>query len=283
MSKKLVIPDPFMQVLYDIKKRQIKNIIVLTGAGISVSAGIPDFRSKGTGVYDNLAKYNLPKKEDIFSLDYFIDNPASFFDYAANHMLNTNYEPTMAHNFIKILNDMGVLLRNYSQNVDALELKAGLPEHKLIQVHGGFNKSAQCTNCNIQYNPIWLNHHLKQTHGNIVPKCIGCKNGIIKPGITFFGEYTPIEFERQVYKDLAITDCVIVMGTSLTVNTFTSLMAKIPPAVPRLLINRELVGEWTNPMYKFYTYPLGCRSALLCNCDDACEAILEILDTKNNF
>ena len=74
MSHKLVIPDPFMQVLHDIKKRQIKNIIVLTGAGISVSAGIPDFRSKGTGVYANLAKYNLPKKEDIFSLDYFIDN-----------------------------------------------------------------------------------------------------------------------------------------------------------------------------------------------------------------
>ena len=48
-----------------------KNIIVMTGAGISVSVGIPDFRTPGTGLYSQLEKYDLPYPETIFSIDYF--------------------------------------------------------------------------------------------------------------------------------------------------------------------------------------------------------------------
>lgn len=47
------------------------NIIVMSGAGISTSAGIPDFRSPGTGLYSKLEKYNLPFPEAIFELNYF--------------------------------------------------------------------------------------------------------------------------------------------------------------------------------------------------------------------
>ena len=51
-----------------------KNIIVLTGAGISTSAGIPDFRSPGSGLYDNLSKYDLPTPGSIFDIHYFMVN-----------------------------------------------------------------------------------------------------------------------------------------------------------------------------------------------------------------
>lgn len=52
-----------------------KNIIVLTGAGLSTSAGIPDFRSPETGLYANLERLNLPFPEAVFELGYFKKNP----------------------------------------------------------------------------------------------------------------------------------------------------------------------------------------------------------------
>jgi NAD-dependent deacetylase sirtuin 2 len=54
----------------------------LTGAGISVSAGIPDFRSPGSGLYDNLKEYDLPYAEAIFTLDYFNEKPEPFYKLA---------------------------------------------------------------------------------------------------------------------------------------------------------------------------------------------------------
>ena len=57
-----------------LKRGQFRKIVVATGAGISVSAGIPDFRTPHTGLYANLQKYNLPKPESIFELDYFQKN-----------------------------------------------------------------------------------------------------------------------------------------------------------------------------------------------------------------
>ena len=56
-----------------------ESVIVLVGAGASVSAGIPDFRSPGTGLYDNLQKYNLPYAEAVFDIEYFRVNPSPFY------------------------------------------------------------------------------------------------------------------------------------------------------------------------------------------------------------
>jgi len=56
-----------------------KNIIVMAGAGISVSAGIPDFRTPGTGLYDNLEKYELPDPQAIFDIGYFKSKPGAFY------------------------------------------------------------------------------------------------------------------------------------------------------------------------------------------------------------
>jgi NAD-dependent deacetylase sirtuin 2 len=54
--------------------------LVLAGAGISTAAGIPDFRSPGSGLYHQLAKYNLPEPEDLFCIEYFVENPHPFFE-----------------------------------------------------------------------------------------------------------------------------------------------------------------------------------------------------------
>jgi NAD-dependent SIR2 family protein deacetylase len=92
-------------------------------AGISVSAGIPDFRSPGTGLYDNLAKYNLPEPTAVFDINYFRENPAPFYQLA-KELFPGQYKPTPTHLFIRLLHDKGLLRRCFTQNIDSLEVCA---------------------------------------------------------------------------------------------------------------------------------------------------------------
>ena len=119
-----------------------KHIIVMVGAGVSVSAGIPDFRTPGTGLYSNLQKYNLPKPEAVFDVDFFAENPQPFYQLA-KELFPGGYKPTRAHAFVRLLHEKGLLLRLFSQNIDSLETQAGIPADKVVAAHGNFD-SAWC-------------------------------------------------------------------------------------------------------------------------------------------
>lgn len=114
-----------------------KNVIIMTGAGISTNANIPDFRSESFGLYNRLQKYNLPHPTAVFTLDYFKRDPRPFYDIAAElYPTLASAKPTVAHYFIKLLDSKGILLRHYTQNIDCLEDLTGLDENKTIQAHG---------------------------------------------------------------------------------------------------------------------------------------------------
>lgn len=212
-----------------IKEGRAKNIVVVMGAGASVSAGIPDFRTPGTGLYDNLGKYDLPTPESIFDLGFFKKNPAPFYTLAREIFPGTGeYSPTPTHRFLVLLQEKGLLRRVYTQNIDGLERLAGLDDDKVVQAHGGFN-SGHCIRCNHEVDAEWLKTEIFEERTPVMcPKCSEIPDvpsesrsepqpqpgeddsdqeeepnpSFIKPRITFFGENLPPRFFECKKQDL---------------------------------------------------------------------------------
>ena len=200
MSAVLDNDTTMAKVASQIRNNKINKILILTGAGTSVSAGIPDFRTPGTGLYDNLAKYSLPAPEAVFDIDFYRENPQPFIQVSerasgpaiinnvvtqlarlvtekcetTNPLPNLlllscfvknahislrsaqlskelwpqegHFKPTPTHCFIKLLDEKEVLMRNYTQNIDGLEVIAGVDEECVVECHGHY-RSARCADC----------------------------------------------------------------------------------------------------------------------------------------
>ncbi|KAF9884714.1 Sir2 histone deacetylase Hst2 [Aspergillus nanangensis] len=218
-----------------IKENNVRNIVVMVGAGISTSAGIPDFRSPDTGIYANLAFLDLPDPEAVFDISFFRENPRPFYALA-RELAPGKYRPTIAHSFIKLLYDNGLLLKHFSQNIDCLERLAGLPGEMIVEAHGSF-ANQHCIDCKAEYPEALMKDAIANGE---VPYCSQCR-GLVKPDIVFFGEALPEDFfDNRTLPENA--DLCIVMGTSLSVQPFASLPAFCRDGVPRVLINMERVG-----------------------------------------
>ncbi len=256
---------------------EAKNIIVLTGAGISTSLGIPDFRSK-EGFYQSIKqadieKYHLKGPEDVFTMDTFMKNPHLFYDVTERLIPDCEiFTPT--HAFIRLLQDKGKLLRNYTQNIDNMEFHCGIEDNKLVQCHGSF-RTASCVTCGFQCvgSEIFENMINKT-----IPKCPECDKdiaeyekkicfgnftnrqkmnklkinrdhsdvsyGVIKPDITFFGQDLPQRFNECLKIDRAgkdgKCDLLICIGTSLKVEPVNQIVKHFSD-VPQIYLNRDPV------------------------------------------
>ncbi|XP_066594614.1 NAD-dependent protein deacetylase sirtuin-1 isoform X2 [Prorops nasuta] len=234
--------------------RNSKKIIVLTGAGVSVSCGIPDFRSRD-GIYSRLAKDfpDLPDPQAMFDINYFAQDPRPFFKFA-REIYPGQFKPSPCHRFIKMLEKQRKLLRNYSQNIDTLEQVAGI--ENVIECHGSF-ATASCTKCKYQVKCDDIREDIFAQKIPICPKCRVntlpsiiefnpnesyrelVSQGIMKPDIVFFGEGLPDAFHYAMAKDKDDCDLLIVIGSSLKVRPVALIPSSIPPHVPQILINRE--------------------------------------------
>lgn len=270
-----------------IQSGKCKNIICMVGAGISTSAGIPDFRSPGTGLYANLQKYNLPYPEAIFQIDYFKNHPEPFFALA-RELYPGQFKPTVCHYFIRMLKEKGLLRRCYSQNIDTLERVAGLKGEDLIEAHGTFHTS-HCVSilCRKEYTMDWMKEKIFSEE---IPKCDACNN-LVKPDIVFFGENLPAQFFTTLKKDFPHCDLLIIMGTSLQVQPFASLVSRVPNSCPRLLINMEKTGQSEFGMgllgfgggMDFDSDKAYRDVAHLSTCDDGCLAFADLLGWKGEL
>jgi len=132
-----------------------KKIVVFTGAGISVPSGIPDFRSKEGCFAQVQKKYNLSYPEQLFEISSFKRNPKPFYDFCKGFNID-NCKPTKTHLFMGYLCKKNIVKRIYTQNVDGLELKAGVPMDKMVFAHGKITEAA-CPQCGKEYDIIsWL-------------------------------------------------------------------------------------------------------------------------------
>src|SRR5271154_1742801 len=123
---------------------QSKNIIVLTGAGISTNAGIPDFRGP-QGLYTS----RLYDAEKIFDIAYFLKDPKPFYEFAHDFIaLESTIQPTATHHALAALEGMGRIKAVITQNIDGLHQKAG--SQKILDMHGNF-LSSHCLKCRKKY------------------------------------------------------------------------------------------------------------------------------------
>ncbi|SCU81224.1 LANO_0B02344g1_1 [Lachancea nothofagi CBS 11611] len=230
------------QIAKLIKSNSKAKVIFLVGAGISTPCGIPDFRSPGTGLYDNLAKLNLPYAEAVFDIDFFQGNPQPFYTLA-KELYPGNYEPSKFHHLMRVFQDKNRLHRVYTQNIDTLERCAGILGDRLVEAHGSFARN-HCIDCRKEYPQEYFKDSMAE--GKEFARCAVCK-GLIKPQIVFFGENLPSRFfsmwDNDV-KTLNEDNIVIVVGTSLAVYPFASLPAEVPRKVNRALINLQKVGDF---------------------------------------
>lgn len=242
------------QVAELIKKSS--NIIVVSGAGISTSLGIPDFRSD-KGLYAELKRHLGPNADptSVFTLDVFKRDPALFYSVAEKVLPPKNiYTPF--HAFIKKLSDEGKLLRNYTQNIDAVEDNAGIPASKIIRCHGSFHKAfCETPTCDYSVEGSTIFPNIREKKVAYCPKCaskredklkkpnnpFGASFGVMRPGITFFGEDLPSEYHAQNPADVRKCDLLIIAGTSLKVPPVSHIVDEVAPDVPKILVNMDTI------------------------------------------
>ncbi|ORY01868.1 DHS-like NAD/FAD-binding domain-containing protein [Basidiobolus meristosporus CBS 931.73] len=260
-----------------------KRCIVITGAGISVASGIPDFRS-ADGLFE-LLKHKYPKAimsgRDLFDATLFKDPVSTqlFFHFMGEFKdVVGKAKYTRTHRFLKELDQKGKLLRCYTQNIDCLEKQAGLEtdfdvSNKLftraVQLHGSM-EYVVCTICHAQYR--FTEKYQQQFKEGTAPPCPNCRElgiirdivgkrskatGFLRPSIVLYNEHHPQGDhigQLSAFDIRRNPDLLIIMGTSLKVSGIKKLVKEMAGRVHEskigkvIYINRvpPTASEWGN-------------------------------------
>jgi NAD-dependent protein deacetylase/lipoamidase len=185
--------------------------VALTGAGISVPSGIPDFRTPGTGIWENV------NPMEVATIDAFRSDPARFWSFYRPRFASLrDVEPNPAHEALVELEARGMLDGVITQNVDRLHRKAGT--RRLVEVHGSIATSS-CTCCGGSW-PLEEVEGLFDEDG--VAVCSMCL-GHVKPDVVLFGEMLPEAAIRDAQQLAAGADVMLCVGSSLEVHPAAAL------------------------------------------------------------
>jgi NAD-dependent deacetylase len=185
--------------------RDAGSVVALTGAGISVPSGIPDFRSPGTGLWEKVDPM------EVAHIDVFLSEPARFWSFYGERFASLrDKEPNGAHRALVELERRGRLDGVITQNVDMLHRRAGTRE--LVEVHGSIAES-ECLDCGARY-PLEEARARLRADG-AVPSC-DCGRPL-KPGVVLFGEMLPVGAMERATVLAAQADLLLCIGSSLEV------------------------------------------------------------------
>lgn len=181
-------------------------VVALTGAGISVPSGIPDFRSPGTGLWANVDPM------EVAHIDAFRRDPARFWSfYGRRFQALEDKQPNRAHVALVELERAGLLDAVITQNIDQLHARAG--SENLIEVHGTIAHSS-CLRCRGTVELAEVRLRLA-ADAEGVPRC-ECGQPL-KPDVVLFGEYLPVQALRRAEGLAASADLMLCIGSSLEV------------------------------------------------------------------
>jgi NAD-dependent deacetylase len=184
---------------------------VLTGAGISVPSGIPDFRSPGTGLWEKVDPM------EVAHIDVFLSEPKRFWDYYRPRFgMLQEKQPNRAHEVLADLESGGLITAVITQNIDRLHRKAG--SQRVVEVHGTIETSS-CVVCSASY-PLAQVEDLFDMQG--VARCDMC-GGAVKPDVVLFGEMLPERAMAEAYALAESAQLMLCIGSSLEVFPVASL------------------------------------------------------------
>jgi NAD-dependent deacetylase len=181
-----------------------RSTVVLTGAGISVPSGIPDFRTPGTGIWENVDPM------EVASIQAFHDDTRRFWRfYRPRFQSLGDVEPNPAHQAVAELERRGLVEGVITQNIDRLHAKAGT--RRLVEVHGSI-ATCSCISCGATY----PREQLDDLFDLGVAECRACMSKV-KPDVVLFGEYLPADAMAVATALASAAELIICIGTSLEV------------------------------------------------------------------
>lgn len=205
------------------------SLVALTGAGISTESGIPDFRSPG-GIwsrrspvqYQDFLKFEESRLEDWDRRFEML----AFFE---------NADPNPAHLALSRLSASGQLSMLITQNVDGLHQRSGVPEERLIELHGN-STYATCLECGT---PAALEDQRRHVDAGRSPKCGSC-GGFLKAAVVSFGQQMPQMALQRAANAAACCRTFVVLGSSLVVHPAAQLpVLAVQSGADLVILNRE--------------------------------------------
>jgi NAD-dependent deacetylase len=189
------------------------SVVALTGAGISVPSGIPDFRSPGTGLWEKVDPM------EVAHIDAFRGDPRRFWSfYGERFSTLESKQPNGAHRALVQMERLGILDGVITQNVDMLHRRAGTRE--LVEVHGSI-ATCSCLCCGTGISLEEARARIRAEEDG-VPRCRECGEPL-KPDVVLFGEYLPEAALTRARQLCEGADVLLCIGSSLEVHPVAGL------------------------------------------------------------